>query len=78
MIPFLDLKAQYRSIKPEIDAAVRAVLDSGQFVLGDEVERSKHEFAAYPRRRITASPSTPARARCIWRCSPPASAPATR
>ena len=47
MIPFLDLRAQYRSIKPEIDAAVARVLDSGQFVLGPEVEAFEHEFAAY-------------------------------
>ena len=47
MIPFLDLRAQYRSIKPEIDAAVARVLDSGQFVLGPEVEAFENEFAAY-------------------------------
>ena len=47
MIPFLDLKAQYRSIKPEIEAAVAAVLESGQFVLGPEVEAFEREFAAY-------------------------------
>jgi dTDP-4-amino-4,6-dideoxygalactose transaminase len=47
MIPFLDLKAQYRSIKPEIEAAVAAVLESGQFVLGPEVEAFEREFAQY-------------------------------
>jgi hypothetical protein len=47
MIPFLDLRAQYRAIKPEIDAAVARVLDSGQFVLGPEVEGFEREFAAY-------------------------------
>ena len=47
MIPFLDLKAQYRSIKPEIDAAVLGVLESGQFVLGEEVAAFEREFAAY-------------------------------
>ena len=34
MIPFLDLKAQYQSIKSDIDAAVSRVLESTQFVLG--------------------------------------------
>ena len=38
MIPFLDLKSQYHSIKQEIDEAVARVLESTQFVLGDEVE----------------------------------------
>ena len=47
MIPFLDLKAQYRSIKPEIDEAVARVLESGQFVLGAEVARFEPEFADY-------------------------------
>ena len=46
-VPFLDLKAQYRSIKTEIDAAVLAVLDSAQFVLGEEVAAFEREFAAY-------------------------------
>ena len=46
-VPFLDLKAQYQSIKPEIDAAIARVLDSCQFVLGSEVAAFEHEFAAY-------------------------------
>jgi dTDP-4-amino-4,6-dideoxygalactose transaminase len=47
LVPFLDLKAQYHSIKPEVDAAVLAVLESSQFVLGQEVEAFENEFAAY-------------------------------
>ncbi|MBY3347652.1 DegT/DnrJ/EryC1/StrS family aminotransferase [Rhizobium leguminosarum] len=47
MIPFLDIKAQYQSIKGEIDAAVLGVLASGQYVLGDEVARFEQEFADY-------------------------------
>jgi dTDP-4-amino-4,6-dideoxygalactose transaminase len=47
VIPFLDLKAQYRSIKPEIEAAVASVLESGQFVLGPEVAAFEREFARY-------------------------------
>lgn len=46
-IPSLDLKAQYRSIKSEIDAAIARVLDSCQFVLGSEVAGFEQEFAAY-------------------------------
>jgi dTDP-4-amino-4,6-dideoxygalactose transaminase len=46
-VPFLDLKAQYQSIKPEIDAAVARVLDSCQFILGPEVASFEQEFAAY-------------------------------
>ncbi len=46
-IPFLDLKAQYQSIKPEIDTAIQKILDTTQFVLGDEVAAFEREFAAY-------------------------------
>jgi len=37
MIPFLDLKAQYQSIKGEIIPVFESVLESAQFVLGPEV-----------------------------------------
>jgi len=47
MIPMLDLKAQYRSIKSEIDAAIAHVFETGQFVLGEEVAAFEREFAAY-------------------------------
>jgi dTDP-4-amino-4,6-dideoxygalactose transaminase len=46
-IPLLDLKAQYHSIKPEIDAAIARVLESGHFVLGADVAAFEEEFAAY-------------------------------
>jgi dTDP-4-amino-4,6-dideoxygalactose transaminase len=44
---FLDLKAQYRSIKPEVDAAIQRVMDSQHFILGPEVESLEREIAAY-------------------------------
>ncbi|HEY6893839.1 MAG TPA: DegT/DnrJ/EryC1/StrS family aminotransferase, partial [Rhodanobacteraceae bacterium] len=47
MIPLVDLKAQYRAIKPDIDAAIARVLESGQFVLGDEVAAFEREFADF-------------------------------
>jgi dTDP-4-amino-4,6-dideoxygalactose transaminase len=46
-VPYLDLKAQYQSIKAEIDAAVARVLDSAQFILGAEVAGFEQDFAAY-------------------------------
>src|SRR2546425_12781874 len=49
MIPFLDLHAQYASIKEEVQQAINGVLDSGQFILGDEVAAFESEFAAYVR-----------------------------
>src|SRR5512132_692650 len=47
MIPYLDLKTQYHAIKDEIDAAVLRVLESTQFILGEEVTAFEREFAAY-------------------------------
>ena len=49
MIPLVNLRAQYQSIKPEIDAAVLKVLDSTQFILGEEVAAFEREFAHYCR-----------------------------
>lgn len=46
-VPYLDLKAQYQSIKPEIDAAIARVLESCQFVLGSEVASFEQDFATY-------------------------------
>ena len=47
MIPLVDLKAQYRTLKPEIDAAIERVLETGQFALGPSVESFESDFAAY-------------------------------
>lgn len=46
-IPFLDLGAAYRELKPEIDAALTRVLESGWYILGPEVEAFEAEWAAY-------------------------------
>jgi len=47
LIPIVDLKAQYQSIKEEIGEAINATLESAQFVLGSEVAGFEEEFAAY-------------------------------
>ncbi|HEY8333394.1 MAG TPA: DegT/DnrJ/EryC1/StrS family aminotransferase [Tardiphaga sp.] len=47
MVPFLDLKAQYRQIKSEVDAAVLRAIESTQFVLGPEVTAFEKRFADY-------------------------------
>jgi dTDP-4-amino-4,6-dideoxygalactose transaminase len=47
MIPFLDLKAQYRAIKPEIDRAISHVLENAQYVLGPAVSSFERDFAAF-------------------------------
>jgi dTDP-4-amino-4,6-dideoxygalactose transaminase len=46
-VRFVDLRAQYRAVKPDLDRAVLRVLESGRFVLGPEVEAFEQEFAAF-------------------------------
>lgn len=46
-VPFGDLKAHYNAYKQPIDEAVQRTLASGHYILGGELERFEHEFAAY-------------------------------
>ena len=46
-VPFLDLKAQYLELKPELDQAYQKVMQSGWYILGEEVESFEHEYATY-------------------------------
>jgi dTDP-4-amino-4,6-dideoxygalactose transaminase len=46
-IPFLDLKPTYLELQPEIDAAIKRVLDSGWYILGEEVDAFEREYATY-------------------------------
>ena len=64
-VPFVDLRAQYRSIRNEVLANIQQVLEKCNFVLGEEVRQFEEEFqrifgaarnaetplAAVPRRR---------------------------
>lgn len=44
-VPFVDLKSQYQSIKPEIDSAMSGVVQDAAFVGGKYVEAFEREFA---------------------------------
>jgi len=44
-IPLVDLKAQYATIKPDVDAAIQRVLDHTGFILGAEVAAFEDAFA---------------------------------
>jgi len=46
-VPLVDVKAQYDSIKAELDVAIHRVVRSGQFILGPEVKAFEEEMAAY-------------------------------
>jgi dTDP-4-amino-4,6-dideoxygalactose transaminase len=48
-VPLLDLKAQYASIKAEIDTAIAEGLESQHFILGPTVEQCEKAIARYCR-----------------------------
>ena len=50
-VPFLDLGAPYRELRAELDAAVQRTLESGWYLLGDELAAFERAFAAYTHTR---------------------------
>lgn len=46
-VPFLDLSVQHRAIREDLVAAATAVIDSGWYILGGEVQAFEREFAAF-------------------------------
>ena len=45
-VPFVDLKAQYQSIKEEIDQSIDKVIESASFIGGEEVKFFERDFAS--------------------------------
>ena len=46
-VPFVDLAAQYRRLKPQIDAGIQRVLDHGRFIMGPEVVELESALSAF-------------------------------
>lgn len=46
-IPFIDLKAQYNALKPQIHARIAAVLEHGQYIMGPEVTELEEKLSGY-------------------------------
>jgi dTDP-4-amino-4,6-dideoxygalactose transaminase len=46
-VPFLDVRASYEELSEELDEAYHRVMDSGWYILGEEVEAFEREWAAY-------------------------------
>jgi len=61
-VEFIDLKSQYKKLKPCIEARIHAVLERGQFLLGPEVDELEHCLAARAHTRycVTCSSGTDA------------------
>jgi dTDP-4-amino-4,6-dideoxygalactose transaminase len=47
MIPLIDLRKQYLSVKEEMDLAIQRVIDQGAFILGPDVAAFEEEAAQY-------------------------------
>lgn len=46
-VPFVDLKAQYRALQPQMDEAIQSVLNRTAFIMGPEVKSFEKAFAEY-------------------------------
>lgn len=46
-VPFIDLKSQYKALKPSIDARIQKVLDHGAFVNGPECVELEQQLAKF-------------------------------
>ena len=71
-VPFVDLKAQYQSIKKVIDPAIQGVLDETAFIGGDRVEKFEKEFAEFvgvanvKEMRLLCRPTPGFRRQALW------------
>lgn len=57
-IPFLDLKAQYPSIKDEIDKKISFLISNAAFILGEELKEFEKEFAEFCNARYSVGVSS--------------------
>ena len=46
-VPFVDLQAQHRALRDELNQAIQRVMDRCDFALGQDVVRFEEEFAAF-------------------------------
>jgi len=46
-VPFLDMKSPYKELEAELDQAYHRVMESGWYILGEEVDAFEQEFAKY-------------------------------
>jgi len=46
-IPFIDLKAQYKALQPQIQERINGVLEHGQYIMGPEVKELEEKLQAY-------------------------------
>ncbi len=67
MIPFIDLAAQQKHIRRDIDKAIQAVLDHGQYIMGPEVRELEDQLAEFTgvKHAVSTSSGTDALILCL-------------
>ena len=65
-VPLLDLKAQYRAIKPEVMSAIEAVCDEQGFMLGPRVVAFEESDCPVYRLLAMRSVAPPGAMRCCF------------
>ncbi len=75
-IPAFSLTEQVAALRPELEDAWHRVLDSGQYILGPEVEAFEQEVQSLLGVPAVGVPMV--RMLCSWPCRPFTSGPATR
>jgi len=55
MLPFIDLKAQQKRIRPQLEAAMLQVLDHGSYIMGSEVHELEDQLSIFCNARHTLS-----------------------
>lgn len=68
MIKFLDLNTQYQSIKPEIDAAIAAVIEESAFIGGRHVRQFEEDFGNWVGSSDCIGVANGTRWSSPWRC----------
>ena len=66
-IPFIDLKAQYQALQPNIMARINTVLEHGQYIMGPEVRELEERLESYTAAKhcITVASGTEALLICL-------------
>jgi dTDP-4-amino-4,6-dideoxygalactose transaminase len=67
MIPFIDLAAQQKRIRPDVDKAIQAVLDHGMYIMGPEVQTLEDQLAVFTgtKHAVSTSSGTDALILCL-------------
>ena len=67
MIPFIDLCTQQKHIRRDVDKAIQAVLDHGQYIMGPEVKELEDQLAEFTgvKHAVSTSSGTDALILCL-------------